>query len=122
MPQSRNKNCGNIVDHQRSFGNVMFSLGSVCLFTGRGGSTYDYYPLLPIGPQTSDMGPPPSPSTPSPPNTSDMRPSKPQPWPTLLVTSGWHHWRPVHLRTHRTSTDIWRPKYVWLASGRYASC
>ena len=65
-------------------------------------------------PQTSDMGPHSQ--------TSDMRPPKPQPWPTLLVTSGWHHCRPVHLRTHRTSNDIWRPKYVWLASGRYPSC
>ena len=63
--------------------------------------------------QTSNMGAP---------RHQTWDPPSPRPWPTLLVTCGCHHWRPVHLRTHRTSTDIWRPKHVWLASGRYASC
>ena len=51
--------------------------------------------------------------------------------PTLLVTSGGHHWRPVQTCSLDLTvqaplphvTDIWWPlKHVWLVSRRYAFC
>ena len=58
----------------------------------------------------------------SPTPTPDIRHGTPSP--TQLVTSGGHHWRSVQtcsLEKPHTGTDIWWPKHVWLASGRYAS-
>ena len=60
--------------------------------------------------------------------TSDIAPPLgPDPG-TLLVTSGGHHWRPVHLRNptphppHLWSNIWWSPlNHVQFASGRHAS-
>ena len=89
----------------------MFSLAFVCL-QGRGGPhvtiTHDALDLTvqPPLPHRHQTWAPPGPPTP------------------LLMTSHDHFWRPVQtcsLEDCPTSTDIWWPKQIWLASGRYAS-
>ena len=97
-----------ITARQRSCGKVMFSLVSLCLFTG---DPSDHY-LQCIGPHCTAPPPP----------TSDMGPPSSSP--------PGHHWRLIPVPNLRVliwgsnppiSTDIWWPKHIWLASGWHAS-
>ena len=106
-----------ITTRQRSWGKVMFSLMSVCLYVNRGSPCHHY--TWCIGTHCTDSPlalAPPRHQTWGLPYASPSYPGSDNWWPSLETCSNLFTWGPPN------STDIWwLPKHICIASGRYAS-
>ena len=132
-----------ITARQRSCRKVMFSLVSVCLFTGGPHMTitHDALDLTVQGPHLLDIrhGPPSSPALDPTPRHQTLDPPS-LAWPPLDMRCGTLWSQPLALpsacdiwwlsletcwtsnfKTPLTGTDVWWPKHIHLASGWYAS-